>query len=112
VRFADSPVVANLLKAFEGGFKPARGAVDLLLNEGGTAEDEEREAGVRTRTRHLVAKLAQTTVPFIEEVFLLAVLACRYARNPAMVRAWPISSGSSNCCASPTASGLKVAARA
>ena len=61
LRFADPPVVANLLKVFEGGFIPARGAVELLLNEGRTAQDEEREAGVRDAHRHTVAELAQAT---------------------------------------------------
>ena len=45
--FADPPVVANLLKEFEARFIPALGAVELLLNEGRTTENEERETSVR-----------------------------------------------------------------
>ena len=73
--FADPPVVANLLKVFEGGGIPARGAVELLLNKGNTAQEQERLAGVRTRTRHPVAKMAQALIALIEQVYRSAVLA-------------------------------------
>ena len=75
MRFADPPVVAGPLKAFEGGFIPSRGAVELLLNEGRTAQDEEGEAGVRKRRRHIVAELAQASIALREQLFGLTILA-------------------------------------
>jgi hypothetical protein len=59
---------------FEGGVKPARGTVEVLLGESDTAESEEREASVRQCTGHSIRKLAQTSIALAELLLSLTIL--------------------------------------
>src|SRR4029453_7359306 len=62
VRFADPPVVASALQAFEGRLSPAGGGVELLLGEGRRAPDEQRGTGVGKHGRDSVTKLTQASM--------------------------------------------------